>query len=260
MITGIDHLVIAVHDVAAAAETLEADLGLAFTGGGRHEAMGTYNRLAFLGETYLELIGVFDAALVRSSRTFAVGNASLACLQERGEGLATYALCSDDVAGDVTRLRAAGSPIGDPVAGARRRPDGEEVRWITAFPELGPERAPFLIEHVYEGAEWGPAARAARAAFRHPHGGAVRLRRLELPASDPAAVDAEYATVLGLAADADGVVFAGDQALALRRAADIPAPVVHLEAEAGVAAPAMDLVRFGIRWVRPAETGAQTAA
>ena len=259
MITGIDHLVIAVHDVAAAAEALEADLGLAFTGGGRHEAMGTYNRLAFLGETYLELIGVFDAALVRSSRTFAVGNASLTYLQERGEGLATYALCSDDVAGDVARLRATGSPIGDPVAGARRRPDGEEVRWITAFPELGPERAPFLIEHVYEGAEWGPAARAERVAFRHPHGGAVRLRRLVLPVGDPAAVAAEYATVLGLA-DAEGVALAGDQALALRRAADLPAPVVHLSSEAGVATPDLDLVRFGIRWVRPAETAAQTAA
>ena len=78
MITGIDHLVIAVRSVEAEAEMLERDLGLAVTGGGRHEAMGTYNRLAFLGDSYLELIGVFDAGLVRSSPAFAVGGAALA--------------------------------------------------------------------------------------------------------------------------------------------------------------------------------------
>ncbi|HEX5825890.1 MAG TPA: VOC family protein, partial [Candidatus Limnocylindrales bacterium] len=70
MITGIDHLVIAVEDPDAAAETMEADLGLAVTGGGRHEGAGTYNRLAFLGETYLELIGVYDRAMVAASPAF----------------------------------------------------------------------------------------------------------------------------------------------------------------------------------------------
>ena len=118
VLLGIDHLVVAVRSVEAAADVLERDLGLAVTGGGRHEAMGTYNRLAFLGDTYVELIGVFDAALVRSSPSFAVGSAALAQLEERGEGLATYALATDDVARDVARLRAAGSPIGEPVGGS----------------------------------------------------------------------------------------------------------------------------------------------
>ena len=60
MLLGIDHLVVAVESVEAAAEELDGELGLAFTGGGRHEAWGTYNRLAFLGDTFVELIGVFD--------------------------------------------------------------------------------------------------------------------------------------------------------------------------------------------------------
>ena len=60
MLLGIDHLVIAVRDPDAAAATIERDLGIAFTGGGRHDAWGTFNRLAFLGDSYLELIGVFD--------------------------------------------------------------------------------------------------------------------------------------------------------------------------------------------------------
>ena len=50
---------------------LEAALGLAVTGGGRHELGGTFNRLAFLGDTYLELIGVFDRSARRGARCLA---------------------------------------------------------------------------------------------------------------------------------------------------------------------------------------------
>ena len=132
MLLGIDHLVIAVRDPDAAAATIERDLGIAFTGGGRHDAWGTFNRLAFLGDTYLELIGVFDRALVASPTGSAVGRATLALLDAGREGLATFALATDDIDGDVGRLRAAGSSIASPVDGSRTRPDGEVVRWRTA--------------------------------------------------------------------------------------------------------------------------------
>ena len=105
MLLGIDHLVIAVHDPDTSAAALEAELGIAFTGGGRHEAWGTFNRLAFLGDTYVELIGVFDRALVAASGT-AVGRATMAVLDSGTEGLATFALATDDIAGEVDRLRA----------------------------------------------------------------------------------------------------------------------------------------------------------
>jgi HPt (histidine-containing phosphotransfer) domain-containing protein len=94
-----------------------------------------------------------------------------------GEAEMVADLVDQDVAHDVARLRAAGSPIGEPVAGSRVGPDGEVVRWVCAFPELGPERPPFLIEHETAGAEWDDEARAARAAFRHPGGGRVRGHR-----------------------------------------------------------------------------------
>jgi hypothetical protein len=249
VLLGIDHLVIAVRSPEAAAEVLARDLGLAVTGGGRHEAMGTYNRLAFLGDAYIELIGVFDAGLVRSSSSFAVGNAALAQLEARGEGLATYALASDDVRGDVARLRAAGSPIAEPVAGQRARPDGELVRWVTAFPALGPERAPFLIEHELAGAEWGPDARAARAAFRHPGGGRVRLAGVELPAAGPggaAAVVREYGTVLGIAFSEGWRTAVGEQQIVLRE--DAGTPVVTLHGETGTEP--MEVARFGVTWRR----------
>ena len=69
MLLGIDHLVIAVPDPDAAAADLEAALGLAATGGGRHERAGTFNRLIFLGDAYLELIGVWDGHSHRRTRS-----------------------------------------------------------------------------------------------------------------------------------------------------------------------------------------------
>ena len=250
MLLGIDHLVIAVRDPDAAAAVLERDAGLAFTGGGRHEAIGTFNRLAFLGDTYLELIGVFDRERVLSSVTFAVGRASVALLDEGREGLATYALATDDVAGDAVRLRAGGSPIGEPVAGSRVRPDGGVVRWLTAFPPVGSGEPPFLIEHKYTGAEWGAEARAARAAFRHPVGGRVRMTSLELPVADPVETAEAYGRVLGVAFSEGWRTAVGEQAMVLRGAAPFDLPVVRLEAEPGT--PPLDLIRFGIRWARDA--------
>lgn len=251
MLLGIDHLVLAVRDVAAAEGALARSIGLVCTGGGRHEAMGTYNRLAFLGDSYIELIGVFDRSLVVSSTAFAVGNAALAVLEAGAEGLATYALASDDVAADVATLRRSDSPIGSPVPGYRVRPDGGVVRWVTAFPELGPGRPPFLIEHEYAGAEWGDEARAVRGAFRHPGGGRVRLASLELPVADVAAAALEHAAVVGLELGLSfggGVAQVGDHVVALRTAEPGSLPVVRLAGEAGT--PALDGELLGVRWIR----------
>jgi hypothetical protein len=248
MLLGIDHLVIAVRDPDAAAAALERDAGLAFTGGGRHAEMGTFNRLAFLGDTYLELIGVFDRALVESAVTFAVGRASMAVLDSGREGLATWALATDDVAGDATRLRAGGSSIGEPVAGSRARPDGGLVRWIAAFPPLGPSEPPFLIEHACAGPEWGEEAMAARASFRQPVGGRVRMTALELPVPDPAPAAEVFGRVLGITFTGGWGAALGGQAVVLRAGVPGEAPAVCLQGEPGT--PSLDLVRYGIRWVR----------
>ncbi|HEX5827480.1 MAG TPA: VOC family protein, partial [Candidatus Limnocylindrales bacterium] len=248
VISGIDHLVIAVDDPDGAAEAMEADLGLAVSGGGRHEGAGTHNRLAFLGDTYLELIGVYDRAMVAASPSSAVGQATLRVLDEGREGLATYALVTDDAAAEVARLRSLGSPIGDASPGSRTRPDGEVVRWVCAFPDLGPAEPPFLIEHEPGGAEWGAEARQARAAFRHPVGGTVRLAGLAIPVPDPGEVAARYRRVLGLELGADRRALVGNQGIRLVSREEAPRPVVELAAEPGTEP--LDLVRFGIRWRR----------
>ena len=181
MIPGIDHLVIAVADPDDAAAQLDSGLGLEASGGGRHEVLGTFNRLVWLGDTYLELIGVFDRALAERSW---LGPPVLRTL-DGGGGLATWAIATDALEADLAGFRELGSDLGDPVAGERRRADGAVVRWRLAAPRLlGPSDPPFLIEHDPRSAEWTPADRAARAALPHRIGGPVRLDVLELPVDD----------------------------------------------------------------------------
>jgi hypothetical protein len=248
VLLGVDHLVIAVRDPDTAAATLEADVGLACTGGGRHDAWGTFNRLAFLGDTYVELIGVFDRGLA-SAGSSAVARATLERLDAGLEGLATYALATDDLASDVARLRAAGSLIGDVRDGSRARPDGAVVRWRTAAGNLGPDDPPFLIEHEASGAEWDAAARAARSAFVHPLGAGIRLAALELPVPDPAVTAARYASAVGVTFDAPAAgplgAVVGGQAIRLRTRDD---GYVIVELRAADGASPVDVVRFGIQW------------
>jgi len=248
-ILGIDHLVIAVRDPDSAAADLGQALGLAFTGGGRHETAGTANRLAFVGDSYIELIGVFDRNLVLSNPDFAVGRAALDMLDAGHEGLATWAVAVPDCAVEVAALRQAGSPIGSAVRGSRVRPDGETVRWVSAFPALGPEEPPFLIEHEMVGAEWGPDALLARRAYHHPGLGRARIGRLVLPAADPAAYAAKCERTVGIKfrADLSGwTAFFGFDTVHLHPTAS-GLPVVQLETVA-VDGARRSVPRYGVDW------------
>jgi len=195
MASGIDHLVIAVTDPDAAAAELTEKVGLAFTPGGRHPGLGTFNRIAFLGDAYLELMGVEDAA---AAAGWAIGAAALRAL-ESGGGFATYGLVDDGIRATVARLQANGSGIGPVIHGSRERPDGERVEWWTASPpELGPDQPPFLIKHLSAGAEWGSEALAARRSFLHPAGTQASLVGLELAVPDPPRLAADCAVETGL--------------------------------------------------------------
>ena len=198
MIRGIDHLVIACADPDAAASALESQLGIVATGGGRHAGRGTWNRIAWLADgSYLELIGIDDAAIAKQSP---VGAAAVRTMDEHGGGLATYALQADDLDATVAGLRAADSSLGPATHGSRTRDDGEVVEWWTSFPDsdLGPGGLPFLIEHAYTGAEWGTSALAERATFAHPIGSPVGLARLDIAAAEPPSAAAVLHAELGL--------------------------------------------------------------
>jgi hypothetical protein len=196
MLLGIDHLIVAVPDLERASTAVEQGLGLRVGGGGRHDAHGTHNRLAWLGDSYLELMGVFDERLAAESWWGTHARHVIA----RGGGPMGLALATDDLAADGARLRAFGSPISDPLAGERVRADGEVVRWLIGrLPAPDPDFGlVFLIEHDTSAAEWGPADRRARAEEAHPLGTAARLLRVEAPVRDVRAAMHRLLRELGL--------------------------------------------------------------
>ena len=191
MLTGIDHVILGVADVDAAAAHIEATLGLRAGPGGRHDAHGTHNRLIWLGDSYVELMGVFDAVLAAESWW---GRHLLRVLSAAPAGMAGVVVASTDLDADIALLRSRASPISEPAPGERVRLAGDVVRWrIGRLPEPDPDLGlTFLIEHDTGAAEWRAVDRAARASEAHPLGGPARLVRLEL------AVDSVHSTSLRL--------------------------------------------------------------
>jgi hypothetical protein len=181
MLLGIDHVVIACHDPDEAAALIERQLGLEAAAGGRHEALGTANRIVWLGDSYVELVGIADEAVARGSW---LGRPVLAALGDAGGGLVTWAVAVDDL-DETLRWVPPDSGLIGPVDGERRRPDGRIVRWRLARPEELAPASPFIIEHDERAAEWTPEERAARAAAPHPIGGRVRLAAVELVTTSP---------------------------------------------------------------------------
>jgi hypothetical protein len=132
----VDHVLIAVDDLEAAAKEVEERYGLASVEGGRHQGFGTANRIVPLGETYLELVAVVD-----DEEAAASGFGSWV----RGGGhprLLGWCLRTDELDAVAERL---GLTIAD---GSRARPDGAVLRWRMAGLERSAEEPslPFFIE------------------------------------------------------------------------------------------------------------------
>jgi catechol 2,3-dioxygenase-like lactoylglutathione lyase family enzyme len=183
MLRAIDHLVLAVPDLAAAVKTYR-DLGFTVVPGGRHPGVGTDNALiAFRDSSYLELIAFHEP---RPDHRWWQP-------LQRGGGLADFCLQTDDLAGDAALLRGAGVDMGEPHGRSRTRPDGVEVRWVCALAR-GEHRgvAPFLLAE-----ETGRDERVPRAG---PHAnGVTGVGRVTVAVPDLAAVRGWYGAVLGTA-------------------------------------------------------------
>ncbi|HRD77558.1 MAG TPA: VOC family protein, partial [Hyphomicrobiaceae bacterium] len=117
-VAGLDHIVIVVRDLAAAAENWRR-LGFKVSDRGLHSAhMGTANHTIMLDEDYIELIGVV-AETERNVPTRAF-------LDRRGEGIERAAFTARSAAGLAKELAANGFPPIGPVAFSRpvERADG----------------------------------------------------------------------------------------------------------------------------------------
>ena len=132
----LDHVLIAVSDLEAAAREVEQRHGLAAVEGGRHQGLGTANAIVPLGGTYLELVAVVDQAEAAQS-----GFGSWVAAGDLPR-LLGWCVRTDDLDSVAARL---GLTI---AVGARARPDGTVLRWRMAGLERSAEEPalPFFIE------------------------------------------------------------------------------------------------------------------
>jgi hypothetical protein len=165
----LDHVLMAVTDLAAAAREIEVRHGLASIEGGRHPAWGTANRIVPLGDSYLELVAVVDAVKATES-AFGRWVASGVSGNARPLGWAVRTSQLDEIA---RRLELSIQ------GGSRATPDGKQLKWRSAgIDQAAAEPSlPFFIE-------WDPQTQLpGHAAVRH-RAGAAGIARLALDA-DP---------------------------------------------------------------------------
>ena len=128
MAGGLDHVVHAVRDLAAAAE-LYGRLGFTVGARNRH-AWGTHNHLVQLPGFFVELLTVAEPEKLGSDGFSALfGTFNRIFLKDR-EGLSMLILESDDATADAARFRSAGIGVSDAMRFERegKRPDGLTVK------------------------------------------------------------------------------------------------------------------------------------
>jgi hypothetical protein len=131
----IDHVVIAVRDLARASDELFARHGLGSVAGGRHDAWGTANRLVPIGDQYLELLAVEDQA---SQHPLAMAVREVSAHGDRFMGVCCEV---DDIGAVADRLGTTVMP------GHRQLPDGGDVSWqLTGLEDALTKSLPFFIQ------------------------------------------------------------------------------------------------------------------
>ncbi|MCW8086740.1 VOC family protein [Sabulicella glaciei] len=192
---GLDHLVIAVRDLDAAAAEWRA-LGFTVSPRGLHSPhIGSANHTMMFGEDYLELLGVVAPQ---------PHNEALRAFLSAREGLERAAFTTTDAAAGVAALRARGLAATGPVDFSRPVPlpdgGGAEARFtVFHFPR---EEAPaglrvFACQHHTRDAVWVPTLQS------HPNG-VTRILSALVATEDPAGAAAHLARLIEGTARRDG--------------------------------------------------------
>lgn len=190
MFTSLDHIIIGVRDLDASASLFGEKLGLLSSGGGIHPVGGTANRIIVIGDTYLELIAVYEPDEAQES---------LRRRLEKGEGYLNFVLSSSDIEADSQALRQRGVKLIGPTPGSLRAADGRSRSWTRADverPDLT-QRYPFIIQHDSTGEE----RRRRLAGWSTPPGhplGVIKVHSVTLAVEDLAEAGQRYAHIYGL--------------------------------------------------------------
>lgn len=178
----LDHVVIAVRDLACAIADYRS-LGFQVLPGGQHPGRTSHNALVvFADGAYLELIAwQAPAPQERWWRT----------LQDHGEGLVDFALLPAHTEDALRSAQARGlHTLHGPVPGARKRPDGAELKWQTArhaTPDL-----PFLCGDLTP-----RALRVPEGPVRQHRNGVLGVAELTVAVQDLSMACERYAALLG---------------------------------------------------------------
>jgi catechol 2,3-dioxygenase-like lactoylglutathione lyase family enzyme len=184
MITGFDHVTIAVHDLNAAVSDYARLLGSLPSWRGAHPALGTEGALFALSNAAIELVAPRpDAEESEGLR---------AHLVSQGDGLITLAFCVSDADATSAELRARGVRVTAPESGEAERADGQVRHYRTL--QLSPRAARGLSVLCVE----RPDLRDLRAEQAPAQDAVEALDHLALRTSDPDAGIALYGTGLGI--------------------------------------------------------------
>jgi hypothetical protein len=213
-ITGIDHAIVGVRRLDAAAESWRR-LGFTLSPRGRHYGWGTANYCVMFARDYIELLGIVDPAQFTNNldRFLAVR-----------EGLLGVAFATADAGAARAALAARGVAISGPhdLARAIESEPGREARLEFALARPEPQEAPalnaFLVEHrtpqLLRRPEWLVHANTAR-----------RIAAMTVVVENPPALAGAYERLLGAGAttltDDTLAVHTGDAAIVFARSDDL---------------------------------------
>lgn len=179
---------IAVADLEAAARHFSREHGLVAVAGGRHPGRGTGNLIVPLGDSYLELIAVLDAAEADVFTT----SRRVARAVEFGRTFAVWAARTPDLEATRQSLAQRGLALPDAVTGSRSRADGVQLTWrmqeLVSEAEFSP--LPFLIEWKLP-----PGLFPGATSVKHPSG-ARGVASVRLAAPDLATAQQQLQVVL----------------------------------------------------------------
>ncbi len=190
MLTAIDHIIIGVQNLEKAALQFSQKLGLAVSGGGLHPTGGTANRIIVIGDTYLELMAIYNPEEAQQSLLDRLAN---------HEGYLNFVLASNDIEADSTAIIKRGIQILGPTPGSLRALDGRTRGWSRTNierPDLA-QRYPFIIQHDSTGED----RRFRLAGWTNPpeHAlGATQVRSTTIAVANLAEATQRYQHIYGL--------------------------------------------------------------
>jgi catechol 2,3-dioxygenase-like lactoylglutathione lyase family enzyme len=196
MLTRIDHVMICVPDLRQGIDAYTR-IGFDIYPGGAHPGRGTENAIAFHEDDYLELLAVRDRAECLAAAARPGGpDGGLVEYLAGGGGFRYVILQSDDLEADVSAMRGRGVDVSDALAGERRTPARQVLRWKTAT--LGP-RHPLPLVFIQHLTPVEERRRQVPRAGQHPNG-VLRADRVYIAVPDVAAAARTYGQVLGMPA------------------------------------------------------------